>query len=110
MTAYAESSTALRVVWSPPPENKQNGMIVYYKIFYVPKTRSDSEATVVEIKNPGAREFVLDELLKWTDYRIWMLAGTSVGDGPKSSPTEVRTDEDGKKDSFFFILHLLSFL
>lgn len=97
MSAAAESSTSLRVGWEPPPANKQNGQIVYYKIFYVPKSRSDSEATVVEIKNPAVTEFVLDELLKWTDYRIWMLAGTSVGDGPKSSPIDVRTDEDGKR-------------
>jgi len=71
-------------------------MIIYYKIFCVKKSRSDSEATVVEIKNPGAREFILDDLIKWTDYRVWMLAGTSVGDGPKSTPIEVKTDEDGK--------------
>ena len=83
-------------MWEPPPENKQNGMIIYYKIFCVKKSRSDSEATVVEIKNPGAREFILDDLIKWTDYRVWMLAGTSVGDGPKSTPIEVKTDEDGK--------------
>jgi hypothetical protein len=95
VSAFAESSTSLRVSWSPPPENKQNGLIAYYKIFYVPKTRSDSEATVVVIKNPAARDFVLDDLLKWTDYRLWMLAGTSVGDGPKSTPVEVKTDEDG---------------
>ena len=69
-------------------------MIAYYKIFYVPKTRSDSEATVIEIKNPNAREFVIDELLKWSGYRLWMLAGTSVGDGPKSSPIDIQTDED----------------
>ena len=96
VSVYVESSTSLQVVWSPPPENKQNGMIVYYKIFYVPKEKSDSEATVVTIKNPDTREYVLDDLLKWADYRIWMLAGTSVGDGPKSVPVEVRTDEDGK--------------
>ena len=71
-------------------------MIIYYKIFYVPKQKSDSEATVVTIKNADTREYVLDDLAKWTDYRIWMLAGTSVGDGPKSKPNDVRTDEDGK--------------
>ena len=87
VSAFAESSTSLRVVWKPPPDNKQNGIIIYYKIFYVPSSRSDSEATVVEIKSPSSTEFVLDDLLKWTDYRVWMLAGTSVGDGPKSSPT-----------------------
>ena len=96
VNAYPESSSSLRIVWEPPPENKQNGIISYYKIFIVPKTRSDSEATVIEIKNPRAREFVIDELLKWTQYRIWMLAGTSVGDGPKSAPIDIKTDEDGR--------------
>ena len=95
VNAYPESSTSLRIVWEPPPENKQNGVIAYYKIFYVPKTRSDSEATVIEIKNANAREFVIDELMKWAGYRVWMLAGTSVGDGPKSAPIEIQTDEDG---------------
>ena len=30
--AYAESSTSIRVVWQPPPENKRNGRITYYKV------------------------------------------------------------------------------
>ena len=105
VSAFAESSTSLRVVWKPPPDNKQNGIIIYYKIFYVPSSRSDSEATVVEIKSPSSTEFVLDDLLKWTDYRVWMLAGTSVGDGPKSSPIVGRTDEDGE---FLFKSRLLN--
>ena len=96
VSAYPESSSSLRVVWQPPPENKQNGVISYYKIFYVSKARSDSDATVIKIDSPSAREFVIDELGKWTNYRIWMLAGTSVGDGPKSSPIDVKTDEDGR--------------
>ena len=100
VSAFAESSTSLRVVWSPPPEHKRNGLIVYYKIFYVPSKKSDSEAAEVEIKSPATTEYVVDKLLKWTDYRIWMLAGTVVGDGPKSSPIVARTDEDGKLLSF----------
>ena len=42
------------------------------------------------------RDFVIDQLMKWTNYRIWMLAGTSVGDGPKSPPIDIKTDEDGR--------------
>ena len=30
--AYAESSTSIGVVWQPPPENKRNGRITYYKV------------------------------------------------------------------------------
>jgi netrin-G3 ligand len=95
--AFPETSTSIRVSWQPPPENKRNGKIVYYKIFYVQSTRSDPEATMIEIEKDSLKnyEFTIDELLKYTEYRLWMLAGTSVGDGPISYPIIVKTDEDG---------------
>ena len=95
--AFPETSTSIRVSWQPPPENKRNGKIVYYKIFYVKSTRSDPEATMIEITKDSLKnyEFTIDELLKYTEYRLWMLAGTSVGDGPISYPIIVKTDEDG---------------
>ena len=95
--AFPETSTSIRVSWQPPPENKRNGKILYYKIFYVQSTRSDPEATMIEIKKDSLKdyEFTIDELLKYTEYRLWMLAGTSVGDGPTSYPIIVKTDEDG---------------
>ena len=84
---------------------KQNGDIIYYKVFYVPSsvpsTREDAEATMVEIQDPNASEFVIDELKKWTEYRVWMLAGTIIGDGPSSYPVLVRTGEDGRFDIYF---------
>lgn len=58
----------------------------------------DTEATQVTIKDPNARDFLMDQLRKWTDYRIWILAGTSVGDGPATDSIIVRTDEDGTKN------------
>ena len=50
---------------------------------------------MVKIEDSNAAEFVIDELKKWTEYRVWMLAGTIVGDGPSSYPVLVRTGEDG---------------
>ena len=92
--AHAESSTSFRVEWRPPPVNKRNGDITYYKLFYVIADRPDSESTVIEI--PASKtDFVIDELSKWTEYRVWMLAGTEIGDGPVSYPESVKTDEDG---------------
>ena len=92
------------MVWKPPPAGKRNGEIAYYKIFYVPSsvpsTREEEEATLVRIEDSEASEFVIDELKKWTEYRVWMLAGTLVGDGPPSYPVLVRTGEDGR---FLFI-------
>ena len=82
--------------WLPPPENKQHGDIVHYKLYYVNQSRQDSDASVINIDDPNEREYVIDKLEKWTEYRVWMRAGTIVGDGVASDPTSVRTDEDGE--------------
>ncbi|XP_047026759.1 tyrosine-protein phosphatase Lar isoform X2 [Helicoverpa zea] len=92
VTAVAVSPTAVRVSWQPPPAERANGRIAYYKLLCVESGRGDSEATVVKLSNQTT--FVLDELRRWTEYRIWVLAGTSVGDGPASYPVTVRTHED----------------
>lgn len=88
----AVSPTAIRVSWSPPQTNRSNGNIIYYKLQVVEADRSDSEASVTRLNDTS---FVIDELKKWTAYRIWVLAGTSVGDGPASYPITVQTYEDG---------------
>ena len=64
-------------------------------MFYVEASRSDSEAVQLVIRNPLSTEVVLEELKKWTAYRVWLLAGTVVGVGPASEPINVRTQEDG---------------
>ena len=58
---------------------------------------------MIQIEDPNAAEYVIDELKKWTEYRVWMLAGTIVGDGPSSYPVLVRTGEDGRFLNFFFV-------
>lgn len=63
--------------------------------------RSDSEAIVITLNQTN---FILDELKRWTEYRIWVLAGTSVGDGPSSYPITVKTHEDG---TFLFEIFIL---
>ncbi|XP_059619067.1 tyrosine-protein phosphatase Lar isoform X2 [Phlebotomus argentipes] len=91
ITAEATSATTIAISWQPPPIERSNGRIIYYKVFFVEAGQSDSEATVTTL---NTTEIVLDELKKWTEYKIWVLAGTSVGDGPKSYPVTVRTHED----------------
>lgn len=94
--AEAEDSSSVRVAWDPPPTELQNGHITHYKLYYVEASRPDKEAVEMMLKTPlSSTEFVLEELKKWTQYRVWLLAGTSVGDGPASDPITVRTQEDG---------------
>lgn len=92
ITAEATSPTTIALAWQPPPIERSNGQIVYYKVFVVENGRSDSEASVTTL---NATEIILDELKRWTEYKIWVLAGTKIGDGPKSYPITVRTLEDG---------------
>lgn len=92
ITATATSATTIAVNWLPPPAERSNGRIIYYKVFFVDVGRSDNEATITTLNKTS---IVLDELKRWTEYKIWVLAGTSVGDGPRSHPIIVRTHEDG---------------
>lgn len=78
ISSVPEGSGALRVHWQPPPAEHQNGRILYYRIQVVENARPDSEAVVITL-NSTAKDFLVDELKKWTEYRIWVLAGTSVG-------------------------------
>ncbi|XP_011315054.1 tyrosine-protein phosphatase Lar isoform X2 [Fopius arisanus] len=91
VTGRATSGTAIEVSWEPPPKESTNGKIIYYKLQVVETGLSDSDARVIKLIDT---KFTLDELKKWTTYRIWVAAGTSVGDGPPSYPITVRTYED----------------
>lgn len=93
--AFSETSESIRVVWEPPPPNLQHGDITFYKLLYVNSTLPDDEAHEVKITDVNEREYVISDLQKWTEYRVWMVAGTTVGSGVKSDPIMVRTDEDG---------------
>lgn len=91
----AEDSTSLRITWAPPPEDKQHGDIMYYKIYFVENHEPDALTKEITISNANTREYVINELRKWTEYKVSMLAGTSVGDGPLTEFKLIRTDEDG---------------
>ncbi len=93
----AVDSKSLRIVWRPPPRDKHHGTITYYKVIYSEDNSKKPSKKLNEV-NVTAKEHsvILKNLNKWTDYRISVLAGTKVGDGPASEPIILRTDEDGK--------------
>lgn len=94
VTAEALSPTSISVQWQPPTSDRSNGLIIYYKIMCTEIGMSDSDAEPYRVENVTSH--VLENLKRWTEYKIWVLAGTSVGDGPSSYPITVRTREDGK--------------
>ncbi|VVC24819.1 Hypothetical protein CINCED_3A017850 [Cinara cedri] len=92
VTAEAVSPTSILVQWQPPQSDRSSGQIVYYKVMAAESGMSDSEALTHSVEN--VTTYTLDNLKRWTEYKIWVLAGTSVGDGPSSYPITVRTRED----------------
>lgn len=90
-------SRSIEVTWNPPPPDLQNGVITGYKIFYVKNLDELSEEDAQSVTvDADANKLTLAPLAVWTEYKIWVLAFTSVGDGPKSQPIIVSTDEDGR--------------
>lgn len=92
-----KDSRSIKVTWKPPPKDQQNGEIKGYKIFNVKyensQTDQDAKSSLVDAES---QELVLGDLEIYTEYKIWVLAFTKVGDGPSSQPIRVWTNEDGR--------------
>ena len=89
------SSTSILVQWGIVPEDKQHGEIIRYTIFYWETEKVPQETKEKQVLSPR-REETLSGLAKYTYYSIQVLASTSQGGGPRSSPIQVLTDEDSK--------------
>ena len=95
-SATAVTSTIITASWQLPPADSRNGIIIGFKLFYK-KRGSAGAATTVTINNGTALSKDVTGLDIYTEYEFEVLAFTSVGDGPRSSPlVVVRTMKDGK--------------
>ena len=87
------TSTSILVTWDEVPADKQHGKILKYTVIYK-KSKGDAE-TMEQVESPS-RQIELKKLVKYTVYSIQVLAATLKGDGPRSNPITVWTDQDGK--------------
>lgn len=95
VTGRAVSSKEIRITWKPPDPKKQNGKLEGYKAFVLEKGKPEKDAVT---KTVGGDQLSVSVggLKIWTDYNVWVLAFTRVGDGPRSAVITTRTDEDGR--------------
>lgn len=68
-----------------------------YQVVGPSEGASDYTEPMEEPAVPPTERVLLQQLEKWTRYRITVSASTEVGPGPESEPLICRTDEDGKK-------------
>ena len=87
------SSTSISVTWGEVPADKQHGKILRYLVIY---KESEGDAETMERVDSPSRRIELTKLIKYTVYSIQVLAATLKGDGPRSNPITVWTDQDGK--------------
>ncbi|PFX30135.1 Protein sidekick-2 [Stylophora pistillata] len=76
--------------WQLPPANSRNGKIKGFKLFYK-KRCSNGSTTILTINNGSELSTNVSGLDNNTEYEFQVLAFTSKGDGPMSSPVVART-------------------
>ncbi|KAG1702048.1 Tyrosine-protein phosphatase Lar [Nymphon striatum] len=79
----------------PPIEEKRHGVITYYKLRYSRVSKGKLGQKHEFTASADKRSYIIDNLQSWTEYKVWMLAGTAIGDGPPSVPILVKTFEHG---------------
>ncbi|XP_048092014.1 receptor-type tyrosine-protein phosphatase delta [Alosa alosa] len=90
----SQSSTNILVSWRPPPMELQNGIITKYAIQYGATEGEDLATRQISDIPPESTQYLLENLEKWTEYRVTVTAHTDVGQGPESLPQLIRTEED----------------
>ncbi len=88
---YSDSASTLNLTWYPPPVEKQNGIILYYKIQMI-----ELETSTVSEFTSSFTHLYLTNLHPYYSYTFTMAAVT-IADGPFSTGFTVLMPEDGKK-------------
>ncbi|XP_075456630.1 phosphatidylinositol phosphatase PTPRQ isoform X3 [Ascaphus truei] len=91
------TSNSIMVFWSPP--TKPNGIIQYYSIYhknisdtYIKNFTDDNIDSYVHNNTLSA---IIDDLAKFSHYKLWITASTAFGDGNQTSDViNVNTDQD----------------
>lgn len=87
------SSTSISVKWDEVPDDKRHGEILYYIVIWRVTGVDSKERKRVDAP---LRQSNLNDLVKYTNYSIQVLAATLIGEGPPSIAIVRRTDEDSK--------------
>ena len=95
------SAVGIGVTWDEVRAEARHGIIRGYKVSY-----EDSNGVIKWINVDGAdnREVRITGLKFLHDYKVKVLAYTSVGDGPESSEILVRTEESSKNFSSLLVI------
>ncbi|KAG8594241.1 hypothetical protein GDO81_001129 [Engystomops pustulosus] len=96
------NSTAIKVFWRSPVQNRQHGQIRGYQIHYVKMENGEAKGLphIRDVMLADAQEMIIDGLQPETTYSITVAAYTMKGDGARCKPKVVTTQNavSGKPD------------
>ena len=101
-TGHNISQTEIQVFWAPVPQDKVNGILIRYVVFY--KRAPGKHPFHYKIFNGSHLQGIIDGLQPFTGYDLTVNAYTIKGPGPFSSYITVKTEEEGM--STFRIWHV----
>lgn len=91
--AVSLDSRTLHLVWSPPPEEEQNGEIVRYGVNL---TEVETGRVTQHLTSDSVTSITIHLLHPYYHYHYAVTAFTSAGNGPYSLTFMKRMPQDGK--------------
>ncbi|XP_056427654.1 receptor-type tyrosine-protein phosphatase S isoform X3 [Hyla sarda] len=87
------NSTAIKVFWRSPVQNRQHGQIRGYQIHYVKMENGEAKGLphIRDVMLADAQEMIIDGLQPENTYSITVAAYTMKGDGARCKPKVVTT-------------------
>lgn len=92
VSGYNVSKHDIRVFWEEVPSRDVNGILLGYRVLF----NDTSDEVFNQTVEFPRMNVTLGFLRPYTFYTIQVLAFTIKGDGPKSPPIIVRTEEEGE--------------
>uniref|UniRef100_A0A3B4AJS0 Receptor-type tyrosine-protein phosphatase F n=1 Tax=Periophthalmus magnuspinnatus TaxID=409849 RepID=A0A3B4AJS0_9GOBI len=89
----ALNSTAIRVTWKPPLQQKQHGQIRGYQVIFSRLENGEprGQPNIMDVALPEAQEAVIGGLQSETTYSVTVAAYTTKGDGARSKAKVITT-------------------
>lgn len=85
------NTTSMKVTWTPPSHDHQNGNVQYYILRIV-----EAESGREEVLNIfSTLHFIAGDLHPHYTYRV-SVAAVTIAAGPSTEPQEVKMPQDGK--------------
>ncbi|XP_057314721.1 uncharacterized protein LOC130655923 isoform X2 [Hydractinia symbiolongicarpus] len=94
ISGYANSSSSIILNVTLPKREHRNGIIRGYKVLLYNLQNFKALEFAYNITDEISNVFSFEGLAKYTDYEVKVKAFTVIGNGPYSSPFNIRTFED----------------